>query len=72
MADVGKMLHFRIFDGDGKLVLDIDENERRNKKSKSKSQGATRELVPSSGAGATEKCQVITAVTAIVEHTIQK
>ena len=46
MAEVGKVLHFRSFDSDGKVVADADETSlTENVESYGRTQKATRELV---------------------------
>src|SRR5262249_10360594 len=71
VAAVGQVLHFRVFDGDGKKVVDIDEKkltEQARPIEDLRKQLGT--LWPPHELTESEKCQVIDAVTSIVGHTL--
>jgi subtilisin family serine protease len=71
VAAVNHLLHFRIFDGDGKLVVDIDEKSLADQaqpieelRKHLESLGPPHEMTRS------EKDQVVTAVTSIIGRTL--
>ena len=70
VAAVDNVLHFRMFDGDGKSVVDIDE--KRLAVPARQIEGVRKDLVglwPPHDLTASEKDRVITAVTSIVGYT---
>ncbi len=71
VADVDNVLHFRIFDGDGKVVVDTREKgltEEEEQIEKLRKQLGS--LWPPHELTASEKERVITSVTSIVGHTL--
>jgi hypothetical protein len=71
VADVGGVLHFRIFDGNGRIVVDTDETPLTPQARPIAALKKRLEyLWPLQQLGGGEKDQVITAVTSIVGHTL--
>ena len=70
MAAVDHVLHFRIFDGDGKMVVDTDEKRLTEQARQIEDLRKQLEsLWPPHELTRSEKGRVITAVTSIVGHT---
>ena len=74
VAAVNNVLHFRIFDGDGKEVVDTDENRLKEEKPQIGQQieelrKRLENLWPPHQLTSDDKVRVITAVTSIVRHT---
>lgn len=78
VATVDNVLHFRIFDGDGKVVVDADEKKLREqalqikklrKQQIKKLRKQLERLCPPHELTGSERDQVITTVTSIVGHT---
>ncbi len=74
VAAVNNVLHFRIFDGDGKEVVDTDENRLKEEKPQIGQQieelrKRLENLWPLHQLTSDDKVRVITAVTSIVGHT---
>ena len=70
VAAVDNVLHFRIFDGDGKVVVDTDEKRLTEQAWQIEDLRKQLEsLWPSHELTTSEKSRVITAVTSIVGHT---
>ena len=75
VAAVNNVLHFRIFDGDGKEVVDTDENRLKEEKPQIGQQieelrKRLESLWPPHQLTSDDKVRVITAVTSIVGHTL--
>src|SRR5262249_34865970 len=70
VAAVDRVLHFRIFDGDGKMVVDTDEKQLTEQvRAIEHLRNQLGDLWPPHELTGKEKGQVITAVTSIVGHT---
>ncbi|HKM54005.1 MAG TPA: peptidylprolyl isomerase, partial [Isosphaeraceae bacterium] len=69
VAAVNHVLHFRIFDGDGKVVEDTDERLTEKARQIEDLRKQLESLWPPHELTASEKGRVITAVTSIVGHT---
>jgi Patatin-like phospholipase len=73
VADVGDVLHFRMFDGDGKVVVDTDEKGLTEQAEQIENLRKQLErLRPPHELTAGEKVQLIAVVTSIVGGTLQK
>jgi multidrug efflux pump subunit AcrB len=71
VAAVDNTLHFRMFDGDGKMVVDTDEKRLTEKATQiEKLRELLAQLWPPHELIESEKGQVISAVTSIVGHTL--
>jgi hypothetical protein len=70
VAVVDQVLHFRIFDGDGKMVVDTDEKRLTERvRPIQELRNQLERLWPSHELTGNEKGRVITAVTSIIDHT---
>ena len=70
VAEVNNVLHFRIFDGDGKVVVDTDEQRLTEQARQIKDLRKQLEsLWPPHKLTGSDKGRVVTAVTSIVGHT---
>ena len=73
VAAVNNVLHFRIFDGDGKVVVDTDEKRLTDQAQQIENLRKQLEsLWPPHGLTSSEKDRVVTAVTSIAGHTPSK
>ena len=71
VAAVNGVLHFRLFDGDGKAVVDIDENRLTEQAQQIKDlRKQLDSLWPHGELTSSERGRVISAVTSIVGHTL--
>jgi DNA-directed RNA polymerase specialized sigma24 family protein len=71
VAEVDQVLHFRIFDGDGKVAVDINTDDERLTEQAGPIEDLRKRLVslwPPHELTGSEKDQVIDAVTSIVDH----
>ena len=70
MAGVGEVLHFRVFDGDGKRAVDTDEKSlTRNPGQVDDLRRQLHSLAPPAGLTGKDKDRLITAVASIVGYT---
>ena len=71
VATLGNVLHFRIFDGDGKVVVDTDEKKLTGQALQiNKLRKQLKRLCPPHEPTGSERDQVITTVTSISGHSI--
>ena len=69
LADVDQVLHFRVFDGDGRMVVDTDEKRLPNQARQIEDLRKQLEgLWPPHELTVSEKRRVIIAITSIVGH----
>jgi formylglycine-generating enzyme required for sulfatase activity len=70
VAIVDHVLHFRIFDGDGNVVVDTDEKKRNEQSRQIEDlRNQIENLRPRHELTVTEKVRIIVTVTSIVDHT---
>jgi hypothetical protein len=71
VADVDHVLHFRIFDRDGRMIVNTDEKRLKGQARQIEElRKQLKNLWPPRELTENEKCEVITAVTSIVVHTV--